>query len=117
MLHVTKHGLEGDSAAARAAMAAIEAARASRGDPTTPLTFVTVYVRPGSVTYALKSLRMARKLDRYRETARMVLDPLIVEEALARLDRRLTLAEQDIVVAATRTPWKVRWPDWWNGNN
>ena len=74
---------------------------------------MTIYERPGSVTDALEPLRMARKLDRYRETARMVLEPWIVEAALARLDRRLTLAEQKIVVAATRTPWKVRWPDWW----
>src|SRR5688572_5502186 len=33
LLHVTKRGLEGDGAAARAAMAAIEDARASRLDP------------------------------------------------------------------------------------
>ena len=45
--------------------------------------------RPGSVTGALEPLRMARKLDRYRETARMVLEPWIVEAAIARLDRRL----------------------------
>ena len=57
---------------------------------------------------------MARKLDRYRDTARMVLEPWIVEAALARLgDRRLTVEEQETVVGATRTPWKVRWPDWW----
>ena len=41
--------------------------------------------RPGSVNGALEPLRMARKLDRYRETARMVLEPWIVEVALARL--------------------------------
>ena len=70
--------------------------------------------RPGSVNGALEPLRMGRKLDRYRETARMVLEPWIVEAALARLgERRLTLAEQRVVVDATRTPAKVRWPDWW----
>ena len=57
---------------------------------------------------------MARKLDRYRETARMALEPWIVEAALARLgSRRLTVEEQVTVVRATRTPRKVRWPDWW----
>ena len=57
---------------------------------------------------------MGRKLDRYRETARMVLEPWLVEAALARLgERRLTLEEQRSVVDATRTPAKVRWPDWW----
>ena len=44
--------------------------------------------RPGSVTGALEPLRMGRKLDRYRETARMVLEPWIVEAALARLGSR-----------------------------
>jgi hypothetical protein len=44
----------------------------------------------------------------------MVLEPWLVEEALARLgDRRLSLEEQAEVVRATRTPRKVRWPDWW----
>ena len=46
---------------------------------------MTSYERPGSVTGALEPLRMARKLDRYRDTARMVLEPWIVEAALARL--------------------------------
>ncbi len=57
---------------------------------------------------------MAKKLDRFRETARMALEPWIVEAALARLgDRRLTVDEQQSIVNATRTPRKVRWPDWW----
>jgi len=68
----------------------------------------------GSVNGALKPLRMATKLDRYRETARMVLEPWIVEAALARLgEKRLTREEQETVYEATRTPKKVRWPDWW----
>ena len=46
--------------------------------------------------------------------ARMVLEPWLVEEALARLgDRRLSLDEQAKVVRVVRTPSKVRWPDWW----
>jgi hypothetical protein len=44
----------------------------------------------------------------------MALEPWIVEAALDRLgDRRLTVEEQEVVVRATRTPWKVKWPDWW----
>ena len=59
-------------------------------------------------------LRIGTKLDRYRETARMVLEPWIVEAALARFaEKRLTPEEQEIVLKATRTPAKVRWPDWW----
>jgi hypothetical protein len=57
---------------------------------------------------------MATKLDRFRPAARMVLEPWIVEAGLARLgERKLTREEQAKVVQATRTPHKVRWPDWW----
>ena len=101
LLHVTKKGLEGDGAAARAAMAAIEEARASRleREPEAVHRHRDQGHRPpGSVNGALEPLRMGRKLDRYRETARMMLEPWIVEAALARLgDRRLTLAEQQVV--------------------
>jgi len=57
---------------------------------------------------------MAKKLDPYRETARMALAPWLVEAALARLCRILSPAEQRTVVAATRMPHKVRWPEWWS---
>ncbi len=116
LLNVTQQGLEGDSVAARAAMTAIDEARAIRRvrDGDGPGTLVTVFVKPGSVNSALQPLRMARKLDRYRETARMALEPWIVEAALDRLgDRRLNVDEQETVVRATRTPHKVQWPDWW----
>jgi hypothetical protein len=57
---------------------------------------------------------MARKLDLYRDTARMALERWIVETALARLgNRRLTIEEQMTVVRATRTLGRVRWPDGW----
>jgi hypothetical protein len=59
-------------------------------------------------------LRMAKKLDPYNETARMVLEPWLVEAALARLPQPLGPADQRIVVNATRTPDKVRWPEWWS---
>ena len=57
---------------------------------------------------------MARKLDRLRETARIMLEPWLVEAALARLGRTLSLGEQRTIVQATRTPHKVRWPEWWS---
>ena len=116
LLYMTKRGLEGDGAAARYAMAAIEEARSTRrangyGDIRT---IVQRIVAPGSVNSALEPLRMASKLDRYRPSARMALEPWLVEEALWRLgDRRLSRDEQATIVRATRTPTKVRWPDWW----
>jgi len=67
-----------------------------------------------TVNRALESLRMARKLDRYRETAKMMLEPWVVEMALKRLgNRRLSVEQQMEVTRVTRTPEKVRWPRWW----
>jgi hypothetical protein len=71
-------------------------------------------VAPGSVSSAVECLRIGTKLDRYRETARILLEPWIVEAALARFgEKQLTPEEQEIVLKATRTPTRVRWPDWW----
>jgi hypothetical protein len=114
LLQLTKRGLEGDSAAARASLAVIEQAGQRHGNGQSQVAATTVeFVAPGSVTYALEPLRMARKLDRYRETARIVLEPWLVEGALARLPHTLSPADQRTIVKATRTPHKVRWPKWW----
>jgi len=116
LLHMTKLGLEGDGPAARAAMSAIQEARAARGAGGEDRLQVIIqcFVAPGSVSGALTALRMAKKLDRYRPTARIALEPWLVEQALERLgDRRLSREEQETVVKATRTPKRVRWPEWW----
>jgi hypothetical protein len=115
LLNLVKRGIEGDSAAARASLAAIEEARErhSLGVPQISV-IIRHIVGPGSVTSALVPLRMAKKLDPYRETARMALEPWLVEAALARLSQPLSPADQRIVVNATRTPHKVRWPNWWS---
>ena len=113
LLQLAKRGVEGDSAAARASLALIEEARKRQG-ASGPLIIVTTIVAPGSVTSALEALRMAKKLDPYRETARIALEPWVVEAALARLVQPLSPAEQRIVVKATRTPHKVKWPKWWS---
>ena len=116
LLHITKRGLDGDGQAARLAMAAIEEARAARGANGVPeiRELVCRIVVPGSVNTALEPLRMASKLNRYRLSATMMLEPWLVEKALSRLgSRRLSLEEQAVVVQAVRTPNKVRWPTWW----
>jgi hypothetical protein len=116
LLHVTKRGLEGDGPAARAAMAAIEKARSKTGGAQSEtMLIIHRIIRPGAVNCALRALQMAVKLDRFRSTARMALEPWIVEAALERMgDQRLSLEEQAKVVKATRTPDKVRWPEWWS---
>ncbi len=115
LLHLSKHGLEGDGAAARATLAVIEEITER---PSTHQGYPSVVVRtivvPGSVTSALGPLRMAKKLDPYRETARMALEPWLVEAALACLPQTLSPAYQRTIVEATRTPHRVRWPEWWS---
>ena len=109
LLQLTKRGLEGDGAAARASLVAIEEARQRQGVGGSEIN-VIVLVAAGSLPLALEPLRMAKKLDPHRETARLMLEPWLVEAALARLGRTLSPAEQRTIVQATRTPHKVRWP-------
>ena len=116
LLHITKRGMEGDSASARVSLAAIEEARARRQlvEPE-KLRLVLRFVSPGSVGCALETLGMAHKLNRYSEDSRLKLNGWIVEAALARLgSRQLSVEEQRIVIEATRTPKNVAWPDWWS---
>lgn len=115
LLHLANKGLSGDGPASRATLAALEHAR-TEGHSDQPQTsdIAIVCVTPGSVTPALRALRLARLLDRFRPTARLKLEPWIVEAALQRLGRRqLSTDEQAVIMAATRTPAKVRWPEWW----
>ena len=105
-LYLTKQGLDGDNAALRQAAAAIGDARAKQrefspqGRPTLVIEFVSSSLLScGTVNTALVPLRMARKLDRNRNTDRMALEPWIVEMALDRLgSRRPTLLEQQRVL-------------------
>jgi hypothetical protein len=113
LLHLLKSGVEGNSVATRASLDAIEEAGKRKSLSCSP-SIVVVSVAPGSVTTALEALRMTKKLDPYSETARIALEPWLVEAALVRLRRRLKPADQRTVVKATRTPRKVRWPEWWS---
>jgi hypothetical protein len=115
LLHLTKRGLEGDSAASRLSLTVIAKAGERAGTQKgLPSVIIRTIVTPGSITSALEPLRMAKKLDPYRETARMALEPWLVEAALARLSGTLNPIDQRTVVKATRTPHKVRWPGWWS---
>jgi hypothetical protein len=114
ILQLTKRGLDGDSAAARAAIDAIGDRRGTDLPGPRLREIIHSIVAPGSVSTAVERLRIGTKLDRYRETARILLEPWIVEAALARFgEKQLTPEEQEIVLKATRTPTRVRWPDWW----
>ena len=69
LLQLTKRGLEGDSAAARASLAVIEQAGQRHGQSQVE-TLTIEFVEPGSVTSAMEPLRMAGKLDPYNRTNR-----------------------------------------------
>jgi hypothetical protein len=115
LLQHSKRALEGDGAATRTTLAVIEYAKERFSTLHGIIRTITrLIVDPGSVTYVLMPLRMAKKLDPYRETARMVLEPWLVEAALAQLPQPLSPADQRIIVNATRTPLKVKWPEWWS---
>ena len=115
LLQLTKKGLQGDSAAARASLAAIEEARSKRQSNAQIFTHIVCKtVSPGSVGCSLDALGMAVKLRKYSDAAAYQLKPWLVELALARLGlRRLSVSEQKTVVDATATPEKVQWPEWW----
>ena len=116
LLKLSNDGLKGDGQAMRLALEAIYDARRKQhvANVGTISSITRVVVAPGSVVSAIQPLRMATKMDRYRQTARVLLEPWIVEKALARLGaRRLNIHDQQTVLQATRTPKKVNWPDWW----
>lgn len=114
ILQLTKKGLEGDSAAARASLAAIENARASRPDGAGVDT-IHIHFRTFGLCCVVEDLGIGMLIHKTdKERVRLMLKPWIVEAALARLgDQQLSLEEQRTVLASVRTPDKVRWPDWW----
>jgi hypothetical protein len=114
ILHLTRKGLAGDAAAARAALLAIEKARPSP-ELAEEITVIRICSVASGADAILESLGIARKKFATDEARmRWQLEPWIVEAALKRLGaRQLTWDEQREVYENTRTPHKVQWPDWW----
>jgi hypothetical protein len=115
LLQLTKKGLQGDSAAARASLAAIEDARSKRNSIAPQIaSIICKGVTPGSVGCTLDALGLAVKVRKYADDAEYELKPWVVELALARLgSRRLSSEQQRTVLDATNKPEQVDWPDWW----
>ncbi len=119
LLYMMKNGLGEDVTAARTLLGTMEQADAVGWTvrPNAVRRIERVILAKGWICSALEPLRMATTLDRFRDTARMMLEPWLVQEALNRLsDERLTLEQQKVVFATTRTPAKVKWPEWWRKN-
>lgn len=115
LLQLTQKGLAGDSAAARDSLDAIENARSERGDDRQAIDTIILSAISSGADAILETLGLAKvKYPADEQRVRWELNPWIVEVALGRLgDRRLTVAEQRELWAATRTPSKVNWPEWW----
>ena len=115
ILQLTKKGLEGCGASARASLASIEQARATRDRSDAESAPIKIEIQMFGICCVVEELGMAVRINRHSEgSARLLLKPWIVEAALARMEPgQLTPDEQSIVIASTRTPEKVRWPEWW----
>ena len=113
LLHLAKVGLGGRASASKKLLYGM--ANAGKGSSAQVITrIVIILVTPGSPNPALVALKMARKVDPFRESVQILHEPWVVEAALARFgDKRLTLDEQAVVVKSTSAPQTVRWPDWW----
>lgn len=116
LLQLTQKGLAGDSAAARSSLEAIEKARMSRGDDEDPIEVIIFKSVGSGMDAILETLGIAAlKYPTDQQRVRWEINPWIIEKALDRMgDRKLTINEQREVWKATRTPHKVRWPDWWS---
>lgn len=112
LLQLTRKGLEGDNAAARASMTAIEAARGSSAtakDLVTGFSMLFVISRLGLLVIRLGLA--VKKHARDKQRVRIELKPWIVEAALTRLgDRVLMPDDQREVWHATQTPDKAACP-------
>lgn len=116
ILQLTRKGLAGDSAAARSSLAAIEAARASRSASGQDLPTIRLQARAFGLCCSIVDLGLGVLLNPHdKQQVRLMLKPWIVQAALSRLgSRRLSAQEQSIVLASTRNPEQVSWPDWWD---
>ena len=111
---LAQDGLKGDARATKLSLHAIDQGNSSRQHHANPIQFCVVSVRPGNPNFVMIPLRMVRKLDAFRPTARVVIESWLVQAAVDRLgEKRLSPEDQAKVVKATRTPRKVRWPAGW----
>ncbi len=116
LLQLTKQGLEGCGVSARASLASIEQARAAKQERSNEATNIQIVIRSFGLCCVVEDLGMAQRINATsEENVRLELKPWIVQAAVERMAaKQLSADEQAIVVASTRTPEKVDWPDWWS---
>lgn len=115
LLQLTKKGLEGCGASARASLASIEHARATRNEQVQQIQVIRFIIRSFGLCGVVEDLGMALRLNASsKENVRLELKPWIVQAALDRMaPNQLSINQQRVVLASIRTPEKVRWPDSW----
>ncbi len=116
LIQLTQRGLAGNSSSARMALDVIAKAKGLRDRLyPAPIRIETHFVQT-AIERPLELLGMVtNKYTKDETRTRVELNPWIVKMALERLDWiGLSEEEQRIVWEATRTPHKVKWPDWWS---
>lgn len=116
LLQLTKKGLEGCGASARASLASIEQARSFRETQADDVLTIRFTIRSFGLCCVVEDLGMAVRINASsKENVRLELKPWIVQAALDRMaPDQLSIEEQRVVMASTRMPEKVSWPDWWH---
>lgn len=117
LLQLLKQGLSGKMPEAIAVLATIEHGKAQRGHGSENCVrkIMIRFVSPGNPSSTMLNFGMASKLDANRETCRMMIEPWLVQAAMERLgEKRFTESEKQTILKATRTPRKVKFPDWWD---
>lgn len=119
LLQLTKKGLEGCGASARASLASIEHARATRNEQVRQTQIIRFIIRSFGLCSIVEDLGMAVRINASsKENVRLELTPWIVQAALDRMvPDQLSADKQRVVLASTRTPEKVQWPEWWTARD
>lgn len=112
------HGFQSDGLLRKYALEVSEKARERKAVDKPYRIVFAVYAIIGDVRKPMRNVGMATLLRPTQPSAQIFIEPWLVEQALERFgDRALSLADQEIVVAATRKPHTVRWPAWWTAKD
>jgi len=116
LLQLTKKGLEGCGVSTRASLTSIEQARLVKEENADGIVVVRLIVRSFGICCTVEDFGMAVRLNAAsKEKCRLELKPWIVQAAVDRMSpNQLSSADQAVVLASTRTPEKVAWPEWWS---
>lgn len=115
LLYLMKRGLEGDIGALQLAAEGLVFRKANSTSSSGSITnIVRFIITAGNPDIEMECLKMAVKHRRFSDAPRLLLEPWLVEAALARQpDRGFTAFEREIIREATHTPRKVKWPSAW----